>query len=242
MTQEKEQNIILPIRDIKYNVLNEINSGGVEMRPKFQFTLQIFLLIITTFLILIVSIFLLNFISFITRINHHASLLAFGPRGIISFIYFFPWLLLLIDIVLIFLLEHFVRKFRFGYRFPVLYVISALLGITVIFGSLLDRMTSFNDKVLESREHLPDPIGKFYDQASKQLSVGSGVCYCKILTISSNGFLLEDSRAGGTNPIIVAIPEDSGDLELLSTLQVGDMVLVAGTEKDGVIEAFGIRK
>ncbi|MEK7588324.1 MAG: hypothetical protein AAB438_00720 [Patescibacteria group bacterium] len=232
---EKEETQI----NIKDKILNEIQSGDISMRPRFQFTLRLIALSALTFFILLISVFILTFISFSARISHHDELLGFGFRGFLAFLLVFPWFFLIVDIILIFLLERCLRNFKFGYRFPVFYLFLVLLSAVLIFGLGLDRGTSFNDSILERREHLPRPIGNFYNQANRPMIKGEGLCFCKILAIGNKKLIVEDSRKGGT-VIDVLLPNDL-PLEIFESLTIGDTVLIAGQERDGVIEAFGIR-
>jgi hypothetical protein len=236
MNTQEENNL-----NIKESILEKIESGRVSMRPRFQFTLKIIALSVVTFLVLIISLFIIAFISFSIRISHHESLLGFGPKGIMAFFLFFPWLLLALDVGLICLLEWLLRKFRFGYRFPVLYLLLVLFGIVIISGSVLDRGISFNDKILQSRERLPRPIGNFYGQVNRPLPKGQGICFCKVIDINkmTEELVVEDNRVEGTI-LRVTFPGDNF-IQVKELLNVGDMIFVAGTEHDGVIEAFGVR-
>jgi len=225
--------------NIKDKILSDIQSGVVSMRPRFQFTLKLVLLSIITLLVLFISVFILMFISFSIRVSHHEVLLGFGSQGILTFLYFFPWLLLALDVGLIFLLEWLLRKFRFGYRFPILYLLFVLFLVIIVSGLGLDRGTPFNDAMLKGREHLPRPVGNFYGRANHPLPKGQGVCFCKIITIEDDRLTVADNRDGGTT-LTVILPENS-PAEIIEDLEVGDNIFVAGKEHDGVIEAFGIR-
>lgn len=225
---------------IKDRILKGIQSGEVAMRPKIHFTLKIAALMAVTFSVLVITVFIFNFISFSLRVSDHDTLLQFGSEGVLAFLYFFPWLLLGIDLALIALLEWMVRRFRFGYTTPALYLLAGLIVSTVAAGFVIDRGTPFNDRMLEGSRHLPSPIGEFYEGAHRPHSRGSGICRCEILSIDSNHLILEDAR-NGTTTIIVTLPMN--DPRATTTLlQVGDIVFVAGREVNGEIRAFGVRK
>src|SRR5690348_1082993 len=110
--------------NMKQDIMNRIKSGELDMRPRIYFMLKLAALIVLMVATLVVSIFILTFILFSIRINSQDVLLGFGSRGLTTFLRFFPWGLLFIDIALIFLSQHLLRQFRFGYRIPALYVLA----------------------------------------------------------------------------------------------------------------------
>jgi hypothetical protein len=225
---------------IKDRILTSIQSGDVTMRPKIHFTLKVAALMAVTFSVLVITVFIFNFISFSLRVSDHETLLLFGSDGLLAFLYFFPWFLLAVDLALIALLEWMVRRFRFGYSTPALYLLAGLIVSTVAAGFVIDRGTPLNDRMLEGSRHLPSPIGEFYEGAHRPHGRGSGLCRCEILSIDGNHLTLEDVR-NGTTTIVVTLPLN--DPRATTTLlQVGDVVFVAGREDDGEIQAFGVRR
>lgn len=227
-------------KPIKERILAGIHAGDVVMRPRFHFTLKIAALVAVAFGVLIVSIFIFNFILFSIRINSHDTLLEFGFDGLLAFLLFFPWFLLALDIALIALLEWMIRRFRIGYTIPVLYLLALVAVVTIGTGLALDRGTDFNDRMLEKSHRLPKPFGAFYEGARYHPKPGSGICKCEILSIEGNTLVVEDLRSG-TTTLVVTLPWS--DMRATTTgLQIGDIVLIAGSEKGGVIEAYGVRK
>jgi len=224
--------------DMKNNILGEIRSGVVLMRPKASFTFKLILLIFLVSLITGVSIFILNLIVFSARINHYDALLGFGASGLYTFIKFFPWYLMMLDVVLILLLLALVRKFRFGYKIPVLYLLSGIFASTILFAVALDFGTELNESLLKRSDKLPGPIEKLYLTAEKRIPSGSGICFCKIISIDGNTLVAEDNRNAGFR-FKVLFPSKSTEKMLLEIVP-GSVVFIAGVEKDGVIEAFGI--
>lgn len=225
---------------LKQQILENIRSGKVSMRPKLHFTLTVLATVFVSVAVLAVSVFIFNFILFSIRINHHDTLLEFGSNGLVAFLFFFPWLLLVIDIALIALLEWLLRRFKFGYKIPVLYLLLAIIAVTGVTGLALDRGTSFNERMIERTHRLPPPVGQFYDGARKPWKKGSGFCHCEILSIDANTMIVSDLRKGTTTLTVVFPMQD--DRATTTDLDVGDVILIAGKEKDGTIHAFGVRK
>lgn len=234
MNQQKK-----PI-SIKDKILTDIKSGEITMRPKIYFTLKIAALVLGTFAVVVISIFIFNFILFTIRISGQDNLLGFGPRGWEVFVRHFPWHLLVLDVALIIGLQWLLRQFKFGYKIPILYLLLGLLCITSVAGFALDRGTPFNDRLYQMRgQGLPPPLGGFYGRANRPPPLGGGVCRCTIMAISGNVLTVQDNRSTSTLSVILPANDPRATT---TSLKVGDMVLVAGDQKDGVINAFGVRK
>lgn len=224
---------------IRDKILAEIHKGEVSMTPRAYFTLKLVATGAIALGVLIVSVFVFNFLYFSIRISGHGALLGFGPRGFEAFVRFFPWELFIIDVALVVLLQWLLRQFRSGYKIPVLYLLVALLVCAALLGFALEE-TSLNDRFVEHPEKLPPPFGVFYDHARRPPPPGSGICRCTILAIQGNTLVVSDSRAASTS-LRVVLP-DNDDHATTTGLHVGDTIFIAGDEDDGEIRAFGVHK
>lgn len=223
------------------SILARIRAEAVHVRPRAYFSLQLVALALLAIAVLVFSILVFNFIFFTVRINGNGTLLDFGPRGFLAYALFFPWPFLFLDIACIVLLEMLVRRFRFGYRSPILYLLIGLAAICIAGGFAMDRGTSFNDHLL-NRAHenrLPPPFGALYGRAPQPPGPGSGVCKCTITAIHGTTISADDADADPIRHLtIIADPHDPA----LSTLKVGDVVFVAGDESSSTIRAYGIHR
>ncbi len=231
--------------NLKEKLLKEIKSGEVAMTPRLYFTLKIAALLVTSLAILLVTVFIVNFIFFSIRLSSSETLIGFGPQGFGAFLAFFPWHLAILDVALVFLLQWLLRHFKFGYRVPLLYLLAGLIVGAGLIGFALDRATPFNDRMHDGRGRLPPPMRMMYDRAHRGPPPGSGVCRCTILAIDGNTLTVEDTRAvaegKATTTLTVVIPPDTRRATTTG-LSVGDIVFIAGEEKDGIIQAFGVKK
>ena len=119
-------------KSIREKVTAQIQSGVVTMHSPFHFALRSIALFASLLGATLVSTLILNFILFTIHFNNHHQLLGFGTNGWIAFLKFFPWPLLIIDLVFIGLVVHLVRSFRVGYKIPILYLDTKYLTITYI--------------------------------------------------------------------------------------------------------------
>lgn len=158
--------------NFKERILKNIETEDIKAYSKTHFLLRVILLIAVTIVTLIISVFLFNYVFFSLRISGHESLLGFGPQGVVPFLEFFPWPFLVVDIALIIILEWLLRKFRFGYRSPILYLLIGLFVVTVSAGYFIDRKTGFNDALLQQADHdyLPGPFGELYRERPRCIS------------------------------------------------------------------------
>lgn len=150
---------------LKERILAEIGAGKVAMRPRAYFVLQVAALVLVALAALVVSVFIFNFIVFIVRLNHEDLLLGMGLAGWGAFLLFFPWTLLALDVLLILALEWLLRKFSWGYKVPMLYLLAGILALTFLVGAVMDRATPLNDRLWEGRHGLPSPIRVIYQGA-----------------------------------------------------------------------------
>ena len=226
---------------MKEKLLERIRGGELTMRPRAYFTIKIVILGLVAIAILVVSVSILNFISFSLRLNGHDSLLRFGPQGALLFLQLFPWMLLITDIVLVVFLEWLVRQFRFGSKIPILYLLAGILIATVSVGLVIDRGTTFNDTFLDraDQHRLPGPFGDYFEGARRSPSPDSGMCKCTVTAIKGNILSAEDIDVGTTTHLTIIVPFDDSHATT-SSLSVGDVVFIAGIRHGNTIEAFGI--
>ena len=221
------------IKNIKEEILSKIRTHEVAMRPKAYFTLKVGALAVVAFMVLVVSVFLCNFILFTVRLNSHDSLLAFGPGGIVRFLQLFPWSFLLLDVALIALLEWLVRQFQFGYKNSVIMLLFAILVVVASVSVFLDRGIGFNDELLRraDRHSLPPPFGDFYERA-RHAAPESGVYHGTVVAVQGETLMVRLDMS--TTTITVVVPNHE-------RVAVGERVFIFGKEGTSSVEAFGVR-
>jgi len=228
---------------LRDKILTRIQRGELRMRPKSYFVLQAGVILALSVLVLLVSTFLANFISFTLRVGGHDSLLWFGPRGLASFLIVFPWGWLALDLALAVLAVLLVRRFRFGYRNPILSTAAALAIGALAIGIALDRGTPFNDDLLRSADNdaLPSPLGEFYEMAHAGPPHDAGIFRGIVSAIGTSTITLvhDDFDHDRDDGAFVVIPPQGFDFNAVS---VGDDLYIAGTPTPDGISAYGIRE
>src|SRR6185369_5791914 len=98
--------------NLKSTILEKIKKGEVEMTPKSRFVFKVVLLISLAVLIFITTVFLVSYTVFSVIVSGHLLLLGFGWKGLLTFMLLFPWTTFCIDIVLVFVLDLLLRRFK----------------------------------------------------------------------------------------------------------------------------------
>ncbi len=229
-------------KDVASGVLDRIRAGEVHMKPRLYFIAKTALVVGLALLIILIATWLASFISFGLRLSGHELLLGFGGHWTYVFFILFPWGLAVLELFLIVLLIVLIRKFKFGYRQPMLYALVASIFISVLAGFVFDRETSFHHEYYERAEEdsLFEPLNSLYTNINSRTSEEYGVYRGTVMSIQETSFVLthndyDNDADDGT--WTVSLPNDFNVQEL----QVGDRVLVVGEREDSTIEAFGIR-
>jgi hypothetical protein len=224
--------------DIKTKVLDKIEKGDVHKRPKAYFIAQVLLITLLCVMGAALSIFILSFMIFSFYQSGEQFLLGFGTQGVITFFALFPWMLLILDILLFVFIEWLLRYFKFGYRIPVVWGLLGILGIA-LFGGIIVSLTSLHSTLLQKADQDGLPIiGELYESIHASHS-GQGVFRGTIKSIQGNQFVIfHNDRDRDVDDGILSVIVPSGfDL---ASLAVGEKVYVAGIASSGTIQAYGI--
>ncbi len=210
-------------------VLEQVRNGRVKMRPKSYFILRTILVVLIVCLVALFVLYLVSFIVFNLRTSGVWFLPKFGFGAMGVFFRSLPWLLIVIALVLIIVLEVFVKRFPFAYRRPILY---SVLGIILLafLGSFLIAKTPFHPELFwRAREGRLPMMGGFYGGLGlpKLADVHQGI----VIGITDEGFSIETPR--GELLTVVATSTD---------IQENDRVVVLGKRDDNRVEAFDVRK
>lgn len=227
--------------DIKNKVFEEIHAGKVRMRPRMYFVVRILSLIGLALLAFLAAVFFISFVLFALHESGESALLAFGPRGLGTFVVLFPWLIIACVLTLVVALEWLLRTFRFGYHIPILRVFGGVVALTLT-ASFLIAVTPLHRLLLDQadRDALP-VLGGMYENvhaSHKAFGVFRGTVTSlqpSSFTISHND-LDRDADDGIWSVIAPA------GFDVTGTLHAGDKVYVAGNATSGVIHAYGVQK
>ncbi len=227
-------------QSIKEKVLEKIKAEKVSMTPRMYFTVKVIMLSFVVLLVLFITSFLISFILFSIRVSGRMSLLGFGGQGIRTFFALFPWTFFAIDLALLALLEICLKRFRFGYRSPFVYLSGSIVVVSVALALIMDstHVHPFIEKRI-GHEATPTP-GNFYIHVRRpphERGIFKGI----VASTSDHMFLLQYNDLDSENDDgmrVVYLPENF-PIEKLP--HVGDALFVAGEVSGDDIRAFGFK-
>jgi hypothetical protein len=220
--------------NIKDEIIKKIESGEIQMKSKWYFVLKLGILATLVFLVFVFSTFLLSYILFSLSTGGHFFLLRFGFEGLYNFFVTLPWILLVINVLLILLLDRLLKSFRFGYKSPALYLfIGTFIFVTLL--STLVNYTSFHRSMEQRAVQKKLPLGNDFYSGPKGPKPLPNSFRGFVSAIYDNTFIMS---YGSTSMKVVAVK----DIELKYHLKDGDLVFVAGKIVDNEIKAYGIKK
>jgi len=217
-------------------VLDKLESRQVKMRSKRYFILRAVLIALLTLFISLFVLYLVSFVIFSLRANGVWFLPGFGLRAMRAFFGSLPWLLILIAIILIIVLELFVKHFAFAYRRPVLYSVLGILIFTLLGSFLIAKTQLHSDLFLKAREGKLPMAGKFYRGFC--MPKLAGVHHGVVSEITERGFNLETQK----NEILTIVVSSTTRFLLRPGIKKDDRVVVLGKRDDGRVEALDVRR
>jgi len=225
-------------QEIQQKVFERIRGGKARVHTRAYFAARIILTAAVALLALAVSTFVLSFILFSVHESGEQFLLGFGGRGVATFLALFPWLLLIADIVLLFVLEWLLQGFKWGYRFSLLSVFLTVLILSAALATLLS-FTPLHRALLDraDRNDLP-VVGNMYENIRSSHGA-QGVFRGTITSIRGNEIVIthddgDHDEDDGT--WTVTLPQRG-----VPALSIGDRVYVFGSSNGQSVEAYGIQ-
>lgn len=226
--------------DIKNKVLEKIREGRVRMRPKFFFALKIIVLALVAAFILILTSFVLSFIFFSIAATGKMFLVGFGIRGLFIFFLTLPWLPLVIDILLIIVLERLLKRFKFGYRSPIVYLSVGIIAIA-IFIAFIINMTQVHPLLVHRAQQNRLPlIGGMYKDARRppmERCIYRG--YIQGIATETPAIIIHPDDIDSSTTVRILLPSYANPER---RFEVNDYVFVACQYFKSEIRAFGVKK
>ncbi len=126
---------------IKDKIVAAIQTGKIQMRPKWQFVLHAILIFVGTILSTLVLVYLSSFTIFISTQSHNIH----------ELFETLPWLVIFLAVIFIIILEVLVRKYSFAYKKPLLYSVLGIVALVLLVGALVSQTDLHQD--LDERAH-----------------------------------------------------------------------------------------
>lgn len=223
----------------KYNtvaeVLQKIHSQKISIHSKMFFRLRLLAFTLLIIGICITSILLCSFIMFVIRMSGQSDFIGFGSQGVLLFFALFPWILFLIDVIMIGLLGMLMRHTSFGYKIPGIYIVGMVLAIIVISGYVVDSKTTFHKDMLfrADKKQLPLFEGA-YIRVRRAPPTGYGIYRGVVVLREGNMLYIDIDDATGlatSSSVSIDITHDPR----APHIEQGDSVFIAGKIVNGVV-------
>jgi hypothetical protein len=217
-------------KSFKEDILEQIKSGKIKMRPKVYFFLRPIIFVFLLIIVIVAIIYLISFMFFAMRINGGAFVFSFGFQGIWSIVRSLPWALILVALFFIVLLEMILIQSDFTYRRPILYSFFALV-ILLLIGSFFLNRTSFHTNLFSANREGKLPIfGPLYTRYGKIDfdDVHAGIIFEK----TNQGFIIKEPDGDNVN---VIVPDKLKSR--CNPMREGDLIMVIGEEIASTIGA-----
>jgi hypothetical protein len=225
-------------QNLKDEILQEIETRNIKMRPKWQFVLYSSAAILAGIVLWLTVIYVASFIVFVLDYSGVWFVPNLGGNGWYHFLLSVPWILIILLISLFLLLEYIIKRSSFSYRRPLIYSILITIFLIVI-GTYSISKTSLHLALLKSAEKNNLPVaGPMYRRFGHPnlKNIHKGI----ITELDPPDHLLLRNQA---DQILNIIIKPNTRLPREKTFIVGDMVVVFGERTGkGIVEAVGIQK
>lgn len=214
--------------DITKQVMNQIKTGKVTMRPKAYFIAGSLLLGLGFVGVIITGTLFTALSTFHFRTFGSHNFLSFGSSGIAPFLAAMPWIPLLITILSFYGGLKLLQRYDISYKKNFLALGIGLVFTVIIVGLIIDRTNA------HTRLQTFGPVKPFYRQhfVDKQFIVGQ-------VTGSSQQ---QYSVATPNGQQVTVQTDESTHYPRGQDIQVGDTVHAIGQWQDDVFQAKGIGK
>jgi hypothetical protein len=217
-------------------VLNRIKHHEITAHSKLFFRLRMVAFIVLLVAICLTSILLCSFILFNVKMSGQPRLLEFGPQGIRLLFTVFPWVLFLVDIILIALASVLMRHLKFGYKVPGVYILIGALGIIAISGYLVESHTPLHRRLLLKADRRELPVfEKAYTRLRRAPPEGYGIYKGTVILREADVLHIDLDDTTGTATSVSVTVEIPNSANGPGNIQIGDSVFIAGKRVDNTI-------
>ncbi len=134
-------------------LLTKIREGELRMHSRAWYRLERAVVGAVLVLTLGIAIFILSLLLFRFRVG-----------AVRDWFALFPWGLVLVEFGLLLLGEWLVRRFPFGYRRSIIYIIGLIAAIIIVASVLIDQVTDLHEQLRHETEAREWPVLLFFYQ------------------------------------------------------------------------------
>jgi hypothetical protein len=220
-------------QELKQKIMGAIQKGEVTMRPRWHFVLRSTLLVLGIVIMGLSLVFLSSFVLFLLRANGVIFAPLFGFRGLRSFIFALPWILIGLSFLFIVILEILARFYGAGRKTPLLYSAAGVIGVVTLCTALVGY-AGFHERLsMRAFEGRLPVMGGMY----REIPMAQHVYRGRIISVFDQQFIIEHRR--GTTTILI---DEKTGFPHGTDLGEGDVVVIIGDRTGDSVQAEGVMK
>lgn len=227
MTSSDNQN------KIEEKIMTEIKSGRLKLRSRYVFLAERLGLGSVIVLTVLIAILFFSLGLFYMRETDNLAYLSFGRDGFLAFLESFPYLLVSVFVVCLFVAGYLIKKTSWSYKKPFGYVAIILIALVFLSGSVL-ALTDMNERIEEQVfEGCGGPGVIFKPFIEKGVGPRKKGVVGRIVEIGDDYLILESPH--GLDRL------DLSRLEKRGYYEKGDFVIAFGDRVNGGFMVQGIK-
>lgn len=218
-------------------IFESIKSGNVTMRPRWYFILRDAIGMVAIVIVLLIAVYLASFTIFVLHESGAWFVPVFGLAGWYALFNALPLILILFSAVFVVILAWLVKRYQFGYQWPLLYSFLGAIFLIAAVSFLFIQSSFYNELFAATGSQGLPLIGGYYPGVG--VLEPNDIHRGTILLTGSNGFVLRDNVGNVLNIFV----STSTNMAIGTILRAGDIVVVFGDRSaTGTVFAIGIEK
>lgn len=209
------------------DIMEQIKSGKIKMRPKSYFIAGSILLGGSLAITFSLALLFLSASTFHIRTTHPMSFLRYGHMGGLAFIQFFPWQLIILSIIGIWGGLWLLKKYDISYKKGFISTSLVFIGVLLTFAVFIDNL-GINDCLKSTRNFAP---------IYKQNLINQNTIMGEIVAIEDDSLTIKNPR---TNQQVNVSLDENTILPEGETFNIGDHVGIVGDTEGETFVAKGI--
>ena len=220
---------------IEKEIIERIKNGRIKLRSKYIFLAEKLGLRSTIVLSVLLSILFFNLIFFYLKSTDTLVYLSFGKRGLFAFLESFPYLLVAVFVLLIFLVGFIISKSDLSHRKSFIFIVAFLIFFIIPLGILTAYTTGISERI-DRQIYTGRPMGGMFRPFMRGIShERDGGIAGRVIKIEYDAVLLETPF--GIKKI------DLKRCYVCSSIRFeeGDFLVGIGENKGDIFEVFDVK-
>jgi hypothetical protein len=216
--------------NIENKVMAEIKSGKVKLRSKYVFLAEKLGVGSALALSIILAVLFFNLALFYLRASDNLVYLSFGSRGLLAFLDSFPYGLIIIFVISLFVAGFILKKTDTAYKKPFGFLAIFLIIAVTLLGAML-TFTRLAERI-EQGMFDPHSPGRFFRPFMERgLNERRGGIVGRVIEVGGGYFIIQTPH--GLDRVDISFLEK----DLTEEVKVGSWIMAVGDKDQGIFSA-----